>query len=223
MASQQLSRGCPSEGLSIVRRIMDDAIVFYLANGGPSVARAHIESLANELKFYDDSTKAYQEAMAKIAAAEKLEQQQAEERSQQQQRNLVWTLVGAIKAETNDPAASAPQGRADSEGPPPLFKKLSTPMAMQMWQRLQQAGYIDDDYQPIGLSRTELAILAYDMSKRLGIRDKWKTFEKLWDKKNLRNDYNEAMNQRKSLEFREKLKLLFADIQRVTMKRTPYA
>jgi hypothetical protein len=206
MANLQLPRASPPEGFSIARKVMDDAAAHYLAHGGPAVARIELANLANGLKFYNDYMEAYQAALEKVAQAEAMEHQK---RLQEFADLMHPKKKTAQSAESSEPVVLPP--------------KLSTEKAMLMWKLLQQAGYIDDDYQPIGLSRTELAILAYDMSKRLGIRDKWKTFEKLWDKKNLRNDYNEAMNQRKSLEFREKLKLLFADIQRVTAKRTPYA
>ena len=210
MASQQLSRGIPPGGSSIAHKVMDDAAEHYLAHGGPAIARIELANLANGLKFYNDYMEAYQAALEKLAHAEALEHQ----------RHL-QEIADLMRAEQK--AAQSDANMRDQQEAGVLPPQLSTPKAMLMWQRLQLAGYIDEHYQPIDLSRTELAILAYDMSKRLGVRDKWKTFGELWDKKNLRNDYNLAMNQRKSLEFREKLKLLFADIQRVTTKRTPYA
>ena len=94
-----------------------------------------------------------------------------------------------------------------------LISNLLTPKAMRMWHGLQRAGMIDKKYQPVGLSRTEMAILAYDMSKLLGIKNMWVTFERLWNKNNLRNDYNDSIYQKKSLAFRDKLKQVFTDIQ----------
>lgn len=93
------------------------------------------------------------------------------------------------------------------------LKKLLTPKAKRMWHRLQEAGMIDKKYQPVGLSRTEMAIVAYDVSDLLGIKNMWVTFGRLWNKKNLRNDYNDSMYQKKSLKFRDKLKKILADIQ----------
>ncbi len=204
MTNQQLSPVIPSEGLSIARKVMEDAVAFYLVNGGPAVAREHIERLANELKFYDDSTEAYRDVMAMISQAEKAEQQRADERNQQQQRDLFLTMMGVIK----------PKNTGENTGEPtPLFPKLSTDKAMLMWQRLRQAGYIDEHYQPVNLSRTQLALLANEMSNRLGIYDKWKTFERLWNKKNLRNELNKALDQHKSLSFISLMKNIFADIQ----------
>jgi hypothetical protein len=46
------------------------------------------------------------------------------------------------------------------------------------------------------------------LAKRLKIANKWKLFEQLWHRNNMRNDYNTALNQRKSLEFQERMKKL---------------
>ena len=199
MANEMLSRIGPSEGFSVARKVMDDAVAFYLANGGPAVAREHVERLANELKFYPDSTEAYCEAMAKISMAEKAEQQRQEEHTRQQQQNLIIQLMGVVKPHKgSDPSCEFGV----------LPAKLRTDRAMLMWQRLQQAGLIDDHYQPVNLSRTDLAILAFDISEFLGLREKWKIFETLWGKKNLRSDYNSALFQPKSMDFRDRLKLI---------------
>ena len=61
------------------------------------------------------------------------------------------------------------------------------------------------------LSRTLSAILAFEMAKRLDIRNKWKLFGALWNRQNMRGDYNDALNQRQTLGFQDSLKKLFAD------------
>ena len=48
---------------------------------------------------------------------------------------------------------------------------LRTPEAMALWQKAQQAGYVDARYQPL-LSRTQAALLADAMAERLGIKEK---------------------------------------------------
>ena len=85
---------------------------------------------------------------------------------------------------------------------------LSTEAAMSLWQKAQRAGFVDENYQPI-ISRTQSALLADAMAERLGIREKWKVFESLWNRKNMYRDYYEALNQKKSLEFQDELKMLF--------------
>lgn len=212
MTNQQLPRASPQEGFSIARKVMADAVAFYLANGGPSVAREHVERLANELKFYPDSRDAYLDALALIAQAEKEEQLRAEERVQQQQRDLVLTVMGVIKSGS---AQKDPGPLCD--GLPP---KLSTDKAMLIWQRLQQAGYIDDHYQPVNLSRTLSAVLADEMmlllanenDKLMGIDDKWRPFELLWNRKNMRADHYRSLNQKKADRFRTEIQALLADI-----------
>jgi len=69
---------------------------------------------------------------------------------------------------------------------------------------------VDEHFQPL-LSRTQAALLADAMAECLGIREKWKAFETLWNRRNMRSDYNEALNQRKTREFIERLKKLFTD------------
>ena len=75
----------------------------------------------------------------------------------------------------------------------------------ELWEKVQEAGLVDEDGQPT-ISRTEAAILANELSERLGIAHKWKLFETLWHRNNMRSDYNTALEQRKSLQFQEKLK-----------------
>ena len=94
--------------------------------------------------------------------------------------------------------------------PPELPEPLATPEAMVLWQKAQQAGYVNEHFLPL-LSRTQAALLADTMAERLGIRNKWKLFGALWNRKNKRSDYNDALNQRQTLAFQDSLKMLFAD------------
>lgn len=67
---------------------------------------------------------------------------------------------------------------------------------------------LTEDLQPIDLSKPEQAILARVISERLKINDVWQVFGKLWQVRpeTLRNYYNKALEQRKSLDFQDKLK-----------------
>ena len=94
-----------------------------------------------------------------------------------------------------------------AEAPKNLPDVLATDKAMALWQKAQEAGYVDEHYQPL-LSRTQAALLADAMAERLGIREKWKVFETLWNRKNIYRDFYEALNQKKSLEFQDELKML---------------
>ena len=79
---------------------------------------------------------------------------------------------------------------------------------MILWKKAQAAGWIDDNYQPL-LSRTQAALLADAMAERLGIKEKWKVFEGLWNRKYMRSDYNLALTRKVSLNFQDELKQLF--------------
>lgn len=75
------------------------------------------------------------------------------------------------------------------------------------WQQLTEAGLVDDDGQPT-VSHTEAALMADMVAERLSIAQKWKLFEQLWQRNNMRGDYNKALEQKKSLDFQEKLRYI---------------
>ena len=77
----------------------------------------------------------------------------------------------------------------------------------EQWQKVMQAGLVDADGQPT-VSRTEAAMIADMLADRLGIANKWKFFEQLWHRNNMRGDYNTALDQRKTLKFQEQLKII---------------
>ena len=99
-----------------------------------------------------------------------------------------------------------PKGREKGAGDLP--KELATDKAMELWKKAQEAGYVDDNYQPL-ISRTQAALLADTMADRLGIKEKWKVFEGLWNRKYMRSDYNLALSRKRSLDFQDELKRLF--------------
>ena len=90
-----------------------------------------------------------------------------------------------------------------------LPEPLASEEAMVLWKKVQKAGYVDADYQPL-ISRTQSALLADAMAERLGIREKWKVFEALWNRKYMRSDYNLALTRKQSLDFQDELKSVFA-------------
>ena len=106
---------------------------------------------------------------------------------------------------TPDPS---PKGEGSCKEGTAVPEVLGTEAAMVLWQKAQEAGYVDDGYQP-AISRTQSAILADEMAVRLSIKDKWKAFETLWNRRNMYRDYHDALDQRQSLQFRDTLKALF--------------
>ena len=89
-----------------------------------------------------------------------------------------------------------------------LPKELATDKAMALWKKAQEAGYVDEHFQPL-ISRTQAALLADTMADRLSIKEKWKMFEGLWNRKYMRSDYNLALTQQQSYDFQDELKQLF--------------
>lgn len=79
----------------------------------------------------------------------------------------------------------------------------------ELWEKVVDAGLVDDNGQPT-VSRPEAALMADMIAERLGIAHKWKLFETLWHRNNMRGDYNTALNQRKSIAFQEKIKKLLS-------------
>ena len=82
---------------------------------------------------------------------------------------------------------------------------LKSEKALALWKRAQDAGWIDEGFRPL-VSRTKSALLAERLSGLLGIQNKWKVFENLWERNNMRGDYNDALGQKQSLVFQDKLK-----------------
>ena len=97
-------------------------------------------------------------------------------------------------------------GREKSAGDLP--NELATNKAIGLWKKAQEAGYVDENYQPL-ISRTQAALLADAMAERLGIKEKWKVFEGLWNRKNMYRDYYKALNLQQSLAFQDEIKKLF--------------
>lgn len=103
---------------------------------------------------------------------------------------------------------TCPKKQKDVLEPLNLPPQLSTDQAMALWEKVQRAGYVDDNYQPL-ISRTQSALLADAMAERLGIKEKWKVFEALWNRKNMYRDYYKALNLQQSLAFQDEIKKLF--------------
>ena len=89
-----------------------------------------------------------------------------------------------------------------------LPEVLRVGKAMVLWRKAQDAGYVDDNYQPL-ISRTQAALLADAIAERLGIKEKWKVFEGLWNRKNMYRDYYKALNLQQSPAFQDEIKKLF--------------
>lgn len=85
---------------------------------------------------------------------------------------------------------------------------LQSSEAQKILGKLIKAGMLEKDYQPAGISLAEQALLAKVVAERLKIKDVWQVFGSLWNinPESLRAHFNRALDQRKSLEFQDKLK-----------------
>ena len=72
--------------------------------------------------------------------------------------------------------------------------ELDNDRARNILQRFVDAGMLDGQFQPLA-SRAQAALIADAVSMQLNIVKKWKVFESLWKRKNIRNDYNKAFSQ----------------------------
>ena len=97
------------------------------------------------------------------------------------------------------------EGKKKTEEKSETPAELQTEEAQRLWDAARDAGWVDDDCQPL-LSRAMSAVLADRMATLLNIQNKWKVFESFWGMKGLRSAYNNALNQKQFDEFYEKLK-----------------
>ena len=112
---------------------------------------------------------------------------------------LVYVASGGQHVETQvNIGTASPQPLPKGKGVgTPLPEALSTEAAMTLWKKAQAA------------SRTQAALLADAMAEQLGIREKWKVFEALWNRTKMYKDYYQALDQKQYLSFLDKLKQIF--------------
>ena len=90
---------------------------------------------------------------------------------------------------------------------PSLPEILSTPQAEALHAKLHNAGWMDERWNPVGLSNAEKGTLAEYLSEKLGIHSHWKFFSRLWNvnSETLRNSKKRGLDQEKTWNFRSKL------------------
>ena len=98
-----------------------------------------------------------------------------------------------------------PKGTNQSQQLP---KELMSDEAIELKEKLMDGGFIDENWQPNKLTSTESAMIAKVVSERLSISDPWQFYSKLWGRKSevLRTSYYKALDQRKTLDFQDRLK-----------------
>ena len=86
--------------------------------------------------------------------------------------------------------------------------ELQTPQAEDLFEKLSEAGMMDERMRPLNLSNAERGMLAFELANRLGIQNQWQVFASLWGTTSgaLRSAYNRAIEQQKTMQFIEKFK-----------------
>lgn len=127
-------------------------------------------------------------------------------------RELQALLKAFLSDEAEEVAEveASPQPSREGEGAAGIAvpEVLLTDKARELHARLREAGMVDDEWQPVGLSNAERGMLVFQLAVRLDIQNLWQVFASLWGTTPgaLRSAYNKANEQRKTLSFIEKLK-----------------
>jgi len=88
--------------------------------------------------------------------------------------------------------------------------ELNTEKAKMLWQIAIDNGWVDEQWQPLGLSLTESAILADELGAALKLKPRWLHFETLWNRKNIRIDFQKAYGMAKTADLANEMKTAFA-------------
>ena len=97
---------------------------------------------------------------------------------------------------------------ADEDEEEPLLPEiLCTHQAQSLLAKLRNAGMVDEQWNPIGLSTAEKGTLAEYLSDKLDIHSHWKFFGQLWhiNSETLRTSKRRGLDQEKTWNFRSKL------------------
>lgn len=94
-------------------------------------------------------------------------------------------------------------GRTNRATDGKMPEELNSEQARSLLKNLVEHRLLDENFQPLELSTSESAVLAYQMSVVLGFKDVWKVFSSLWgtSANALRAAYNRGMEQKKTLRF----------------------
>ena len=111
-----------------------------------------------------------------------------------------------------DTKEASPQPSPEGEGAAGIAvpEVLLTDEARALLAKLVEAGMIDDEWQPVGLSNAEKGTLAEYITERLSISAKWKIWGNLWgmNPETLRTAKARGLEQEKTWAFRTRLEAL---------------
>lgn len=88
-----------------------------------------------------------------------------------------------------------------------MSDELKAEEGQMVLKNLQTHGVLDENFYPLKLSNAQSAVLAYQISIALNIKEVWKVFSKFWktSPNALRAAYNRGMEQKKTMEFLEEI------------------
>lgn len=114
MAQQQPTRASPDAmGFSAIRKMVEEAVDFYLAHGGPDIARNEIRGLAATFSFMDEWPDAYRHALARIELAERTAQREVEECEQRKLSDMMTAMMGVAQQSALRQTSSEESPKAD--------------------------------------------------------------------------------------------------------------
>ena len=90
---------------------------------------------------------------------------------------------------------------------PQLPEILCTHQAQSLLAKLRRAGWVDERWNPVGLSNAEKGTLAEYLAEKLAIHCHWKFFGQLWhiNSETLRTSKTRGLDQEKTWKFRSLL------------------
>lgn len=115
----------------------------------------------------------------------------------------------ANAGEINNGAPQPKPSKVHVDDDKDVLSPINTPEAQQLWQKAQDAGWVDADRQPTNRLHTKAskAVFANVMIERLNIpQPGYEPFEELWGVKGLQNSYSSGMGYNVNMDKKEEIK-----------------
>lgn len=189
----------PEQGLMITEEMVIKKITHVLKVYGPGEASQLIKDYKKVLVDYP-GWKATENKLEQIL----LNYQEEQRKAKEQEHEMMCQVMAAMMSAVQPAQEKAAKG---DRTPVTLPPELSTDRAMMLWRVLQEAGLVNDNYQPT-VSRTKASVMAGWMFTKLEMEVQWSLFEKLWKRENMRSDHSNALDQKQTKAFMETLESL---------------
>jgi len=185
-----MPKATPSELATLLKMVVMSVLI-HLENRETGEVRKIVDGANGLFVVIPGWTDIYNQVQTIITKIDKERKQEIEEREVQRLKDLIVVAMGAVKPK--EPTEEQPKAQPVPAKPTVLPPELSTEKAMKLWQLLQEAGYIDDNYQP-RVSRPQAALIANKFFTVLDMEVQWSLFQDIWHRKNMRNDLSKARN-----------------------------